>query len=193
MILIKSEKTDRRVKYTKMVIKESFIKLLKQKPISKISIKEICENADINRATFYAHYLNQYDLLNKIENKIVDDVNQSLSNYNFNDSFDMAFEMVEVILEYVRKNSELFNILLNSNGDINFQEEFIKIISTQHFSSTAENDLLNEEDKEYVFRFCASGSIGVIQKWLKDGLKKPSNEISKLILSAAINARSSFD
>ncbi|HBC96216.1 MAG TPA: TetR/AcrR family transcriptional regulator, partial [Clostridium sp.] len=47
---MKKEKTDRRVKYTKMVIRQSFIKLLKQKNISKISIKEICEDADINRA-----------------------------------------------------------------------------------------------------------------------------------------------
>lgn len=45
-------KVDRRIKYTKMVLEESFIRLLEKKDISQISIKEICENADINRATF---------------------------------------------------------------------------------------------------------------------------------------------
>jgi len=45
-----------------MVLKKVFIKLLEKKTLSQISIKEICEDADINRATFYAHYKDQYDL-----------------------------------------------------------------------------------------------------------------------------------
>jgi len=56
---MKSNKLDRRVKYTRMVLKESFINLLEKKDISQITIKEICEDADINRATFYAHYNDQ--------------------------------------------------------------------------------------------------------------------------------------
>ncbi len=63
---MKNTKDDRRVKYTKMVLKESFIKLLEKKDISQITIKEICEDADINRATFYAHYNDQFDLMHKI-------------------------------------------------------------------------------------------------------------------------------
>ncbi len=80
---MKSKNADRRVKYTKMVIKNSLVKFLKEKPISKITVKEICEDADINRATFYAHYTDQYDLLQRIENEIIDDINLYLSEYNF--------------------------------------------------------------------------------------------------------------
>lgn len=57
------KKEDRRVKFTKMFLKESLIDLLEEKSIFKITIKEICEKADINRATFYAHYSDQYNLL----------------------------------------------------------------------------------------------------------------------------------
>ena len=60
---MKNEKGDRRVRYTKMVIRESFLDLLQTKDISQISIKEICEKADINRATFYSHYQDPYDLM----------------------------------------------------------------------------------------------------------------------------------
>ena len=67
-------KVDRRVKYTKMVLEDSFIKLLEKKDISQISITEICDNADINRATFYAHYSDQNDLL-KIYKKMPDCAN----------------------------------------------------------------------------------------------------------------------
>jgi AcrR family transcriptional regulator len=59
--------TDRRVKYTKMVLKDSLIKLMQEKPISRITIKAICEDADVNRATYYSHYKDQFDQLNQIE------------------------------------------------------------------------------------------------------------------------------
>lgn len=187
------KKMDRRVKYTKMVIKESFVKILKQKPISKISIKEICDDADINRATFYAHYLDQYDLLQQIENEIITDINRYLSSYDFKSEKDVPVDLIEKILEYIRENSELFDLLLNSNGDMQFQQEITNIIGQQHFSSMLESNSLSKEDSEYIFHFLASGSVGVIQKWLKDGMKKSPKEMAVLILRLAINGRSSFD
>lgn len=48
-------KSDARVRYTRMVIKNAFITLLKRKPLNKISVKQVCELAEINRATFYKH------------------------------------------------------------------------------------------------------------------------------------------
>ena len=49
-------KTDARVKYTKMVLKKALLELMQHKPVNKITVKEICERAELNRATFYAHY-----------------------------------------------------------------------------------------------------------------------------------------
>lgn len=49
-------KSDARVRYTKMVIKNSFVKLLAKKPLEKVTVKEICELSEINRATFYKYY-----------------------------------------------------------------------------------------------------------------------------------------
>ena len=54
-------KEDRRIRITKKAIKESLIELLQEYPIAKISVKMICESADINRSTFYAHYNDQSD------------------------------------------------------------------------------------------------------------------------------------
>ena len=64
---MRTKKDDRRVRYTKMVLKDSLLKLLSEKDISRITIKEICDGADVNRATFYAHYADQYDLLLPVE------------------------------------------------------------------------------------------------------------------------------
>ena len=50
------EKLDARKRYTQMVLKQSFLELLKEKPVSRITVKEVCALAQLNRATFYAHY-----------------------------------------------------------------------------------------------------------------------------------------
>lgn len=185
---MEEKKIDRRVKYSLMVIKESFINLLRQKPISKITIKEICDGADVNRATFYAHFSDQYDLLHHIEQELIDGINQYLSGHDLNHLSEAPVEMLEKILEYVKENAALFDLLLNMNGDIQFQQEVTKIVGQQHFSSMT----TDQENSEYMFLFYASGSIGVIQKWLTDGMKKPAKEMAELILKLSIGGRSSF-
>ena len=60
-------KTDARVKYTRMVLKKALLELMQHKPVNKITVKEICERAELNRATFYAHYSDCFDLLESIE------------------------------------------------------------------------------------------------------------------------------
>jgi AcrR family transcriptional regulator len=55
------EKADQRVRYTKMVIKNSLLELMKEHPISKVTVTDICKQANINRNTFYSHYTNQFE------------------------------------------------------------------------------------------------------------------------------------
>lgn len=67
------KKQDARVRYTKMVIRNSLLELLRIKPIAKITVTEICERADINRATFYAHYSDPSDLLHSLEAEVIEE------------------------------------------------------------------------------------------------------------------------
>lgn len=189
---MQKKKTDRRVKYTKMVIKNSFVKFLKEKPISKITVKEICDDADINRATFYAHYQDQYDLLRQIENEIIYDINQYLKGYDFKANKLFPVEMIRKILDYVDENAELFDLFLNMNGDLKFQQEVIKYIGIQHFIPMFGNNYIDKENAQYIYHFLACGAVGVIQMWLKDGRKKTTQEIAELILKISVNGRSAF-
>ncbi len=64
-------KENRKTKYTQMVLQDALMELMAEKSISKITIKELCEKADINRTTFYAHYTDQNDLLHEIEANVL--------------------------------------------------------------------------------------------------------------------------
>lgn len=71
---------DARVRYTQMVIKNSFTKLLEQKPLNKVTVKEICELSEINRATFYKYYCDAYDLLEKLESEFLSELQKMFKN-----------------------------------------------------------------------------------------------------------------
>ena len=58
--------TDRRTKYTKSVIRQALFDLLKEKPLNKITVTDICKMADINRSTFYSYYEDVYALLTQM-------------------------------------------------------------------------------------------------------------------------------
>ena len=73
-----SKKEDRRTRKTKAQIKVALIELMAQKDITKISVKEIAERADINRGTFYLHYYDIYDVLEQIQNEFIETINQIL-------------------------------------------------------------------------------------------------------------------
>ena len=69
-----NEKTDLRIIKTKKILFETLLKLMKQKNFDKIKISDICEEALINRSTFYAHYQDKYELLDDL----VEDLKVSL-------------------------------------------------------------------------------------------------------------------
>ncbi|WP_455501366.1 TetR/AcrR family transcriptional regulator [Gemmiger sp.] len=65
---------DLRVKKTKRAIRSAFYELIKEKPLEKITVKEIAERAEINKTTFYAHYETVYDLVDQLEQEAVAEI-----------------------------------------------------------------------------------------------------------------------
>lgn len=101
-------RTDARVRYTRRVIKESFLTLLREKPVNRITVKEVCEAAGINRATFYSHYSDCFALMESIERELLDEFARSLSNIGV---FDVS-SLVEAIYEMVEKHEEACRVLI---------------------------------------------------------------------------------
>ena len=102
-------KTDARVKYTKMVLKKALLELLEHKPVNKITVKEVCERAGLNRATFYAHYTDCFDLLESIEEELFGQFERSMQNYV--QSFDIA-ALVDGLYGIIQENEAVCRVLL---------------------------------------------------------------------------------
>lgn len=173
------KKDDRRVKYTKIVIKQSLLEIMKSHPINSITVTDICKLAEINRGTFYTYYRDPYDLLSQIEKELFDEINRSIEkSLNAGRISELLLDIFESIVE----NGDLCKILFSEYGD----KEFLKrIIYIAHDRSIAEwRTAAKEVDKdtlELLYSFTANGSIGIVQNWLENGMKQSPREIASFL------------
>ena len=172
-------KNDRRVRYTKMVLKQSLLQLMRNRPIEKITVKEISEKADINRGTFYAHYADPYDLLAQIEDELFKEILMSVETSL--KAGDISALLAD-IFESIMKNHDLCSVLFSEYGD----RAFIKrIMFIAHDRSIEEWKKLlpsaKAEQLDMLYMFYASGCIAIIENWMKTGMKESPGELSDFI------------
>lgn len=182
-------KMDRKTRYTRMVLQDSLIELMMKKPIAKITIKELCENADINRATFYAHYTDQYSLLRQIEDETLLWVKDVLSVLIGQTDKHETIKILEGVFQYFIENSRHLQILMSEKGDIDFQKQLFTLIYQQCGIDPLAISNGNAAIKECYFIFVVNGSIGLLQHWLKSGLTMPAKEIAEIIYNIAFMVR----
>lgn len=167
---------DARLRYTRMVIKNSFVELLKQKPINKITVKEICDMAEINRATFYKHYLDVYDLLNKIEEQFLDELKKSLAPAGERS----AAETLSLIMANLKADADMYMTLFSENGDSAFPKKVFEMCyhPDQIMDNVPVKEPLSSEKKKWLYHYLAYGCNGIITQWIAGGMEEPVSEVA---------------
>ncbi len=171
--------TDRRTKYTKSVIREALFGLMENKPINKITVTDICKEADINRSTFYSYYEDVYALLEAIQNELFENVMLSLSSDNW----------FEDLLTLVDENRDLCRVLIGPHGDATFMRQLIylgyenSMVAWKKNYPDASEDLL-----DYVYAYMSSGVIGVVENWVFSDYALPIEEVGEILKGISIHA-----
>lgn len=173
------KKIDRRVRYTKMVLKQSLLNLMREQPIEKISVKEICEKADINRGTFYTHYKDPYDLLAQIENELFDEINVSVESALKAESIS---GLLDEIFVSIQRNIDLCQVLFSDHGDKVFVRRIMYIAREKSIAEWKKIiPSAKDEQLERLYTFYASGCIAIVQDWFQSGMKESPQELSDFI------------
>ena len=171
------QKTDRRVLYTKMFLRESILALMREMPISKITPTELCRRAGINRNTFYTHYQSAEELLSEIEEELFTKVRSSFERLGSGlNSRALIAEICVVIAE----NFELSRILLSENGDMHFLKRLVSLAHDQTMVAWREAGVqANEALLETMYTFSVNGSVAVIREWVRAGMPQPPETIAQ--------------
>ena len=182
---------DRRIKYTKMVLKESLLKLMEVKPIGKIQIKEICDLADVNRGTFYTYYNDQFDLLRQVQDEFAAEVKE-LQEKRQAKGMD-TLEMITELVGYFSGQLPLCKILFGANGG---GELINKLMSGAYdsFIKGWRQKLKDQSDRqlEMLYVFISNGAAAIIRNWVLGDMKETPQEVARFILQISNYGSSSF-
>lgn len=165
------EKIDRRIIKTKRAIFTAMIKLMAEKDINKISVKEVADSADINRKTFYNYYTGVYQLVDEIENGIVEYFSERLKNTDLKKVIEDPSILFDNLHETINKHIEIVEALFASKGNSSLIDKVVnKLIEIT--SDEAVLQFKTDPSKtETIIRFIFSGEIAVYQAWYHSGKK----------------------
>jgi AcrR family transcriptional regulator len=162
-----------------MVIRQALLDLMKQNPINKITVTEICARAEINRGTFYAYYTDVFDLMAQIENALFSEVNNAIQNSLQTGT---TSDMLAEILDYIAQNNDLCKVLLGPNGDMDFVRRLVNI---GHEKTIAEWRLARPEAEiealELLNVFICNGTVGILENWIVNDTRQSPKEIAQFI------------
>ena len=171
-------KTDSRIIQTKRAIKKEIISLLRQYPLNKITVKMLCDNAEINRATFYRYYEDIYDLYDKIKEEFIDEVFAHFVNANFL----RTQENIGAFLTEIKKRSDMIFALTNQRDAIAFTDIFCqKIYGDFEYRFREIFKEFDEQQCRTAYVFVVSGCAGVLGTWFSGGMKTDVNEVALLL------------
>ncbi len=177
-------KTDRRTKYTKMVISEAFMQLIKSKPIQKITVADICALADISRPTFYLHYSDIYALIDEIGENMIVSANLGEMAALTLDKPNKIHDIIVNLIRVVESNADIYRICVLERGTPTVLPARIKEELKNTIMKKFEDDNIFDEraDKKYILEFIQSAFNSIIYCWLnkKEG-RESADELANTI------------
>lgn len=174
---------NRRVRMTKKMMKDAMLELMESRPLEKISVTDLCENADLNRSTFYAYYEDVGQLLAEIENDVLNQLPvapDKIEDYS-NDTF---LSILETFFEYVRENERLFRILIIKRDSNSFHSKLLNTVMEKYRDLSNKNSIL---PSRYKYLFCLRGVMGIMKEWIIEGFPFSSREFSRIALQMCTN------
>lgn len=168
---------DRRIIRTREVIYETFISLLSEKEFARISIKDITNQANISRSTFYAHYQDKYDWLDKTVQEKLSELNESLVNSmpnhgNDQSNLEMADPYYESFFENIATNQKFYHTMFTKIKSEEFLQKLYKVIRENLYlrisSMSKEQRLLVPLD--ILLDYSSSSIIGITKVWVEKNM-----------------------
>ena len=161
------EKTDLRIRRTKKSIRDAFFELIDENGFDSVTVKDITDRALISRNTFYLHYEDKFDLLNKISNELMRKVYWRVSKdlikiKDLDFTIDCTAALLISIQRVIDEDRDLYRLLLTDPGTVVFSEKIEKTIRTALDLIKGDIEGISDLSIEYII----TGMKGVIRYWV---------------------------
>ena len=169
---------DRRVRKTQTAIKDALITLLEKKRFEEITIQEISNLADVNRSTFYTHFIDKYDLLDNMENEKIDEIRSFLESSKNDDELKISEsqlrETMDFVINSIGEHLDLYKLMFNLGKESNLHEKLYELLTGHLNHVVNDNDKIRDIPFPYFMSYVSGAGLSLIRHWVED-----ENRISK--------------
>jgi AcrR family transcriptional regulator len=170
---------NQRIRLSKKMLKDSLVRLLRDKDIQKITVHEICDGAQINRTTFYKYYGSQYELLEDIENDIFCELESHLTEPEAQQRLTESDGLTQT-LTYLEREEKWLR-LLNATTDKEFADKLFDLTFIQKLVHENTPEHYTDDEAKYLHTFIKHGGYAMIREWLNRENRETSQEMSALM------------
>ena len=184
MVEQETKKLDRRVVKTKKAIRNSFLKLLTEKDIDKVTVKEIADGADVDRKTVYNYYMGVDEILEELENELAMDFEKTLIEFRF-ESVEAALSAFYAFSEFLQANMEMYTLLMKIDGRSRLMEKIVAYLK-EKVRSVLEHTSVEAAKIDLAVEYVTSGMFMAYRYWFnsdrKQSLEDFTDDIATLVI-----------
>ncbi|WP_336772894.1 TetR/AcrR family transcriptional regulator [Paenibacillus sp. MMO-58] len=167
-------RTDPRILRTRQLLRDAFIDLLEEMDIEKISVNKLAERATINRVTFYLHYKDIPDMLEKMADDMIEDINQVLDRSTVKSDSPEVINttMLVKLLEHIAEHAKFYKIILASHRTTIFTERLLRLLTkliSDGIDKRGNDSFVAKANiqKDIAVWYSSAALIGTIVSWLR--------------------------
>lgn len=173
-------KQDLRVAVTKRLIKEALLRLLKEKPLDKIKVNELCAESGVNRATFYRHYETLRDVLREIETAFFQQIPHPAKPLR---NVGEARQHMETVCTFFYTHADMVKILFLNRTDADMMQgmsEFYRNFLELYNKEMPKPDM-DEDTAKVIIALVGGGGHCLLRQWILGDIRKTPGEIADIL------------
>ncbi len=195
---------DRRTRRTREALLRALVGLLQEKPLNCIKVTELTERADVNRATFYTHYQDIFDMFDHLESNLTQTCRDMVEAHGQEIAQGNYGGLIADIYRFFAENESLFDIVFSGANDSAFFSSLIEMIREVCTKNAGVHATVTDQLKrgglsptsakracetvcQYQFYYIAGGVVSILRKWMRSGRKESVEQMTR-ITSACIES-----
>lgn len=159
----------------------AMLELMKHTEFEKITVKKICEQAGVNRSTFYAHFLDIYDMLEKMESHLHQELLDSLPDYSKPENMMFSRHLTIFFLKHIRDHQYFYKIALKTRREFPLKQGYEPLWNQVIKPRCKHAGITSEEEMMYYFVYFQAGFTMILKRWVDTECKESEDELASLL------------
>ena len=173
------KKPDRRVVRTKKAIRNAFARLISRRSLGEITVKELSEEADINRKTFYNYYSDIFQVMDEVENEVVTAFAEALRSVDLSEALMNPNLIVSRLMDIINSDIDFYSHVFSQGVNATLLDKLVQVMKEMIRDEVNRMIKVDQELLGFALDFEIGGIISAYQAWFNSGCRMDREIMAK--------------